>query len=759
MPKNVVITGKVVDKTSNLGIVNANCVVTDSANKQIAKFKTPPIMEGGIRVRIGDNIPNITYTLTVTADGYKKNQTLGISITNKELNFGTIALEKEIQDSSNQNIIGKVIDSSTKEGLYNANINIKQNGKNTGYGFVTDGEGNINSNVELMVGTYTFEISYITYTSKEIIKKITPTTKQLNLNTIELDEETVELNEVLIEAKKFIGKVRDDFDKSLIVGAKIKPEAKVEDDITTTSQTTGEFKIVIQLKDDIIEVNETSTEDKNNTNINTVVVGGISWATAQYMKKQWELAGLSSDRVEFINYNENQKFQDTISNPSVRNIMGFSGGGNLIWPEVDKDFDFIGLIDPSSKTKINTNPGLPSNVKLVSNSNNWIGQKGGSASYLYDNLLAMERNGVSNKWDTQHKQMPLKFFQTYKDLFNLKPPTTSTTEITYKPFDIIISAEGYSQKSIPAVNGDKTLKQNLGTIFLSPLSQDLKLEKRDALLIEEPQLKKIKIENLDFETIKQQAINKAVLNIKQTLIPAILALIAQFGIAKVLEALAKDPKDIDSTCPKNLNKIIDRKNKLTKSLNNIYNFLKKVEVGVRILDGSIDVAQIVLETFKALTLIPSTSVTPIPGSASVQVKTIEEKLKKYKLISSTTLIIIQILIQALSTALQYLSLLDMLVQKCATKDSLPQEQISNDLLEATQQQSQQLSPVVTNVNGFEMEVITVDNTTVDGLKRRRAIARNKAGIIMLQGEPSFSSNDQILIDELVFYIQQNDLKA
>ena len=758
MPKNVVIIGKVVDKTSNLGIVNANCIVTDSANEQIANFKTLPIMGGGIRIRIGNNIPNITYTLTVTADGYKKKQTLGISITNKELNFGTIALEKEIQDDENQNIIGKVIDSSTKEGLYNANIKIKQNGEDTGYGFVTDGDGNINSKVDLMVGTYTFEISYVTYISKEIIKKITPTTKQLNLNTIELEEETVELNEVLVEARKFIGKVRDDFDKSLIVGAKIKPEAKVEDNITTTSQTTGEFEIVIQLKDDIIEVNETSTEDKNNIDINTVVVGGISWATAQYMKKQWELAGLSSDRVEFINYNENQKFQDTISNPSIRNIMGFSGGGNLIWPEVDKDFDFIGLIDPSSKTKINTNPGLPSNVKLVSNSNNWIGQKGGSKSYLYDNLLAMERNGVSNKWDTPHKQMPLKFFQTYKDLFNTKP-TTTTTEITYKPFDIIISAEGYIQKSIPAVNGDKTLKQNLGTIFLSPLSSDLKLEKRDALLIEEPQLKAIKIENLDFETIKQQAINKAVLNIKQTLIPAILALIAQFGIAKVLEALAKDPNDIDSTCPKNLNKIIDRKNKLTKSLNNIYNFLKKVEVGVRILDGSIDVAQIVLETFKALTLIPSTSVTPIPGSSSVQVKTIEEKLKKYKLISSTTLIIIQILIQALSTALQYLSLLDMLVQKCATKDSLPQEQISNDLLKATQQQSQQLSPVVTNVNGFKMEVITIDNITVDGLKRRRAVARNKAGIIMLQGEPSFSSNDQILIDELVFYIQQNDLKA
>ena len=30
---------------------------------------------------------------------------------------------------------------------------------------------------------------------------------------------------------------------------------------------------------------------------------------------------------------------------------------------------------------------------------------------------------------------------------------------------------------------------------------------------------------------------------------------------------------------------------------------------------------------------------------------------------------------------------------------------------------------------------------------------------MLRGEASFSSNDQILIDELVYYIQTNDLKA
>ena len=116
---------------------------------------------------------------------------------------------------------------------------------------------------------------------------------------------------------------------------------------------------------------------------------------------------------------------------------------------------------------------------------------------------------------------------------------------------------------------------------------------------------------------------------------------------------------------------------------------------------------------------------------------------------------LNLLRSSINTALQYLNLLDSLVQYCAPNSS--QEQVSKELIALTQQQSNQLSPVVTNVNGFEMGVET--EATTNSLKRRRAIARNKGGVVMLQGEWSYSSIDQILIDELVFYIQTNDLKA
>jgi hypothetical protein len=99
--------------------------------------------------------------------------------------------------------------------------------------------------------------------------------------------------------------------------------------------------------------------------------------------------------------------------------------------------------------------------------------------------------------------------------------------------------------------------------------------------------------------------------------------------------------------------------------------------------------------------------------------------------------------------------LDKLVEKCYPEAN--QEQIALELTALTIQQTTQTSPVITNAYGFKMGVET--EVTNNPLKRRRAIATNKQNVVMLKGEWSYSSIDQILIDELVFYIQQNNLKA
>jgi hypothetical protein len=79
--------------------------------------------------------------------------------------------------------------------------------------------------------------------------------------------------------------------------------------------------------------------------------------------------------------------------------------------------------------------------------------------------------------------------------------------------------------------------------------------------------------------------------------------------------------------------------------------------------------------------------------------------------------------------------------------------IANQLTDLTNQNPNPIS----SINGFKMDVES--ENTPSPIKRRRAIAKNRQDIIMLTGEWSYSSIDQILIDELVFYIKQKDLKA
>ena len=269
-------------------------------------------------------------------------------------------------------------------------------------------------------------------------------------------------------------------------------------------------------------------------------------------------------------------------------------------------------------------------------------------------------------------------------------------------------------------------------------------------------------------------LQKLISQLKITLIPFILTELKKFGISKAQEALEKGIDSINTVCPNSLeelNQIIKNKNKLTKQLNNLFNSLNTIKVGVEFLDRVITVADIVGKSLSALVLaFPSipfspdftksiSDKVPTPKGLKSVLEVINDTLSKLKISSSATLLVLSIIIELLQKVLSYLALLDQLLQKCAIDGALPQETLSSDLLLSTQEQTNQGSPVITNVNGFEMGVISTENTTEDQIKRRQAVARNAAGVIMLRGEPSFSSNDQILIDELIFYIKQNNLKA
>jgi hypothetical protein len=331
---------------------------------------------------------------------------------------------------------------------------------------------------------------------------------------------------------------------------------------------------------------------------------------------------------------------------------------------------------------------------------------------------------------------------------------------------MIVNAPGFKFVEPALYKGDNTLKTDLGVIQLQPLVSSLNQEKLASSQLSTNQIEELSKGNKGADYFAQERLTNQISTIKSTLIPSILTMVAGFGLTQISnikpEQFLKYVEQASCPTQAELITLINKKNKLVKQLNNTLKLIDNTTKALGITGGIIEGLNIAFNILKNLPIPVSTGVPGVPGLPTNVILAIQDNkdkidklIGKLRTINTGILSILVLLRQVLLQALQLLNLLDSLVQKCYP--DADQEKVALELTALTNQQSQQLSPVIINVNGFEMGVET--EVTNNSLKRRRAIARNKSGVVMLKGEFSFSSIDQILIDELVFYIQQNDLKA
>jgi hypothetical protein len=362
-----------------------------------------------------------------------------------------------------------------------------------------------------------------------------------------------------------------------------------------------------------------------------------------------------------------------------------------------------------------------------------------------------------------------------KGEFSIKHPDITNTGLDPAKFPLNFVKSKYSSFNAVPYTSVGDIKSNLGIITLNPLESNLKKEITDFLRFPPSTVEDYATKDVTFDFKIQKKLNVSIDDLKGIVIPLVLGLIAVYGISEVKKIIEKSKtnpaeafeeiKDI-ITCPtkEEMDKLIATKNKLVKKLNST---LKIITQTTDTLAISGEILTITSPTIKIIRQLPTPVAIggvgiPLNVITGVQdtLKFLDTLVEKLLYINSTTLAILTLLRSVLSQVIDFLNLLDLLIQFCNESDPNPertQSQISNELIALTNEQSQQLSPVVTNVNGFTMGVET--EVTDKPLKRRRATATNKQGIVMLKGEFSFSSIDQILIDELVFYIQQNNLKA
>lgn len=331
-----------------------------------------------------------------------------------------------------------------------------------------------------------------------------------------------------------------------------------------------------------------------------------------------------------------------------------------------------------------------------------------------------------------------------------------------------ISLKDYSTIKVTPYKGDDSPKLDLGPLLLKPIKADITEDKLISLQLDTSQLSALLKLNMDGEFYLRKRLTDTVKDLKQQVIPIALNMLAQYGISKANELIKQQRPVIelyikDAICPTQdvINQLLNTKNKLYKKLNTVTNTVDRTTKALGITTGILGGMDIALKTLKELPVpvavagvgLPMNAITKIQGL----IKKIEGTISKLTSISAGTLAILVVIRQTLTQLMQYLDLLDMLLQHCAPNTPQSQESLNQVLLNLTKEAEQQSVITSSTINGFTLTVET--EITEKPLKRKRAIAKSKSGVNLLQGEWSFSSIDQILIDELIFYIQTNDLKA
>jgi hypothetical protein len=361
----------------------------------------------------------------------------------------------------------------------------------------------------------------------------------------------------------------------------------------------------------------------------------------------------------------------------------------------------------------------------------------------------------------------------FKILVNL--PTIPANQKVPLFWALTFTKKGFIPNSISILNGDSTVKSDLQSVGMVDIKNAAALV--SAKYISELDEVQRKVDNIILEPIdkiiayRRKGIGNLVNSIKTKLIPLCLELLITFGITKISQSNQK-------TCPtpESLNEVIRKRNQVTRQLNQIYQSiaintalavaffaLSNVLKGIKLKIDGLKIPQAIgippAKDFGGLIFAQSYSLT---GKLQQISDLIEKLSEQNKSLNKNILVSLIFLIAGITTAILLLNAVDKLSQECAEEGgvTLPeQEAINAELLALTEESETEGNPIVSSINGFELSVVPDDKNLVGTLKRRYAVAKNQQGVIQLKGKPSFSSNDQILIDELVFYIQQNDLKA
>jgi len=280
--------------------------------------------------------------------------------------------------------------------------------------------------------------------------------------------------------------------------------------------------------------------------------------------------------------------------------------------------------------------------------------------------------------------------------------------------------------------------------------------------------------------IEENIINNSTVGaLKQSGIYLIIGLITKQAMIfadRIIPSLEKQLIKFDKECPtpKEIANVISIRNNVLGQANTISNILKGFKVTLGLAKFGIDTLIkliIALKIAKVGISIGAKFIPAIPGAIVSSLSDLDDlitnktfdkfgnsKIAPKKFAIDGFSVPVALMSFYVSDFIKKLESLDDKIQTCSPPNTITLPQPSPELVEIAQvEQEAEESPNLSTYQGFILEIEKVPYSPT--VNRIRAVGKNQDGIVLIQTELSFTQVEQIMINELKFVIDRDNLKA
>jgi hypothetical protein len=222
---------------------------------------------------------------------------------------------------------------------------------------------------------------------------------------------------------------------------------------------------------------------------------------------------------------------------------------------------------------------------------------------------------------------------------------------------------------------------------------------------------------------------------------------------RLLTAIDGELTKFKDGCPPRevLLRTIEIKNNINSGISNIQNALKNTQTTETTLNAGIIGSELLIELALALPIPNQTTTLGITNTFAVRLVDLKDAIKAGKGVTSSIGGVISTLEGIVRSIQAKLNTLDQVLLKCSEEANIAFEVTNTIINDSTTATTQELYTNTASYKGLTLEVV-FDEQDFATLKKRFGKATDNKGVVKAKTQPTFATDNNIIIEELKFLI-------